>query len=615
VTPPPPPPESRLNDRPPAAAADLTVARSVARMLQCDASSLALRPTTFSLNDLCDELYDPSTAQPIRTSKGQASAWKHWQAWCAANNTDSWRLTRYTSDTEWHREAVLQAGFLRFTHVRQSAKPRNGRQAALVSSAVKTLCHIRKMHKDRGYPLCSASLVNVHSKRLHREYKVKYGVHDMVPKRKEPFSRTILENNILQAQSGLDLGFANLDWNARHGRSLRGLTATLSQTGLRKGEVSVLRAGDPCSADCMSRAALRWYLRGKFFNSGQAPVAWLDDPQDGDFAVLTPCPSKSDPFDMVWGGNPIWLPFLPDEPLCAMTALAAIEIHDPLNGSAADTVALFTNDDGLPFSGYQLDRALRNILEDTLPPDTCKLYSWHSARIFLATMLMESGASHAQIRALCRWQTDDSIAIYARLNSLKYKHLLQSAMRANVTTARANNLAHALPFIDIADVIAATARQPSVTDADLNYDPHPDDDADVDGLDDAPNHTAAQPPASPRTQHSRKRRVTATPATPPAPAAPTTRTVQLQYELVTVSACDPYALAGTSVSLPNKIWPEFSGSDGSARCTVLGNTVQDAQVLAIDAEGFAYEFAINDILRFFPATTRARIRRQLKRVR
>ena len=105
--------------------------------------------------------------------------------------------------------------------------------------------------------------------------------------------------------------------------------------------------------------------------------------------MLTPCPSKSDPFDMVWGGNPIWLPFQPNEPLSAFAALADIERFDPIGDLPADSVALFTNDAGLPFSGDQLDKALQRILVARLPAATAKLYTWHSFRIFLATMLLE----------------------------------------------------------------------------------------------------------------------------------------------------------------------------------------------------------------------------------
>ena len=172
------------------------------------------------MEDLCSELMDPTTAQPARTSAGQVSAWKHWKAWCAKNNSDPWRLHRVVTDTDFHREAVLQAGFLRFCHIRQSARPRGGRKAALVSSAIKTLCHIRKMHKDRDYPMISSALVTAQTRRLNFEYKRKYGVADMVKRSKEPFTRQLLVDVILGAPALLNFGFCRLNWTHRHGRSL-----------------------------------------------------------------------------------------------------------------------------------------------------------------------------------------------------------------------------------------------------------------------------------------------------------------------------------------------------------------------------------------------------------
>ena len=61
-----------------------------------------------------------------------------------------------------------------------------------------------------------------------------------------------------------------------------------------------------------------------------------------------------------------------------------------------------------------------------------KHYSWHSARIYLACALLAAGATHAQIQALCRWQTEDSLRIYARLNVAKYQQLLDAAGGADV---------------------------------------------------------------------------------------------------------------------------------------------------------------------------------------
>lgn len=66
-------------------------------------------------------------------------------------------------------------------------------------------------------------------------------------------------------------------------------------------------------------------------------------------------------------------------------------------------------------------------------------------------MLLQSGASRTEIQALCRWQTDESINIYARLDASRYASYLNAAMRANVTTTtgRAQNLRSVIPFINV----------------------------------------------------------------------------------------------------------------------------------------------------------------------
>ena len=452
-------------------------------MLESDQSRLALRPTCFSLLSVCERLYDARDATAPRTSKGQQSAWKHWTAWCQHHNTDPWRLERHSTDVDHHRESVLQAGFLQFVHLRQSTNPKNGRKAALPSSAVKTLAHIRKLHKDRDFPMVSSRLVNTETRRLLMRYKSRYGVKDLIPKQKQPFTRAIIQDTILGTPEGYKLGNFTMAWNTRRGRAIKALTLTLASTGFRKAEVCVEKKGTPCSADCASRESLTWWLRGKLYNSGAVPSELLAHPRTGDFAILVPPPSKSDPYDMVWGNKPIWLPFA-DDAMCAFTALAELERHDSFDGRPQDS-ALFTDEDGLPFAGYQLDKMLAHMLARHYPAEVAKNYSWHSARIFLATSLLEAKASRAEIQALCRWQTEESLNTYAILGAKHYARLLSGALSVEVDAARANTLAQAVPFIDRTDVERAMAANPILNldtqDAlDLDQAPEPGDDADND---------------------------------------------------------------------------------------------------------------------------------------
>ena len=65
-------------------------------------------------------------------------------------------------------------------------------------------------------------------------------------------------------------------------------------------------------------------------------------------------------------------------------------------------------------------------------------YSWHSARIYLACALLDAGASSGQIQAMCRWLSEESLHIYARMNETTYSYWLARAMTARVDSVRAS---------------------------------------------------------------------------------------------------------------------------------------------------------------------------------
>jgi hypothetical protein len=250
-------------------------------------------------------------------------------------------------------------------------------------------------------------------RKLYMDHKSRYGVKDLIPKRKEPFTRDILLDIILGAPDATMIGRFNITWASRSGRSLRALTKTLASTGFRKSEVTVEKAGQSL-CDCLTRAGLPWLLRGKAYASGSAPAEFLSHPQEGDCAILQPPPSKSDPFDMVWGSKPIFLPFDTD-PLSAFTALADIELHDPVTG-APELTALFTADDGSPFTGHFLDRLLHGLLTRHFPEAVAKNYSWHSCRIWLATALLAS-SSPARCQRVGGW--GNRVAGWGRATSVE----------------------------------------------------------------------------------------------------------------------------------------------------------------------------------------------------
>ena len=89
--------------------------------------------------------------------------------------------------------------------------------------------------------------------------------------------------------------------------------------------------------------------------------------------------------------------------------------------AASGGTALFTDDEGRPYVAAQLAEALKRMLLHAYEPATVRLYSSTAQLVaqrsnlltYLCTSLLEAGASRAQIQALCRWQTEESINVYA----------------------------------------------------------------------------------------------------------------------------------------------------------------------------------------------------------
>ena len=101
---------------------------------------------------------------------------------------------------------------------------------------------------------------------------------------------------------------------------------------------------------------------------------------------------------------------------------------------------LISPDGTQPFKGAALAALFGHMLRHVVGPTKAKAYSFHSFRVFLACSLLASGATAPQIMALCRWQTEESLAIYARLNPDVYSNLLERSLRADISSVSTANL-------------------------------------------------------------------------------------------------------------------------------------------------------------------------------
>ena len=198
---------------------------------------------------------------------------------------------------------------------------------------------------------------------------------------------------------------------------------------------------------------MRWHLDGKYHAA--PPRSLLERATRDDFLTFTPPLSKSDQIGEVWGAKPIYLRYKPGEPSCPFAALRDIELHDPVAETARATTPLFvTNAEGAALKGSHLKTLLEHMLKIVVGPTRAKVYSFHSLRVHLACALLSSGASAAQIMALCRWQSEESLAIYARLGETDYTRLLERSLLADISSVSTANLPNIGSHSVLADLFA-----------------------------------------------------------------------------------------------------------------------------------------------------------------
>ena len=82
----------------------------------------------------------------------------------------------------------------------------------------------------------------------------------------------------------------------------------------------------------------------------------------------------------------------------------------------------------------------RPTLSPLLVQKRAKLYTWHSARVPLATHLLKCQVPPATIRALLRWPTDESLRAYARMSMSDSADYLDRAARATINSVQTVNV-------------------------------------------------------------------------------------------------------------------------------------------------------------------------------
>ena len=195
--------------------------------------------------------------------------------------------------------------------------------------------------------------------------------------------------NMLRVESGTQIAPRFLwEWTTYAGRSFRTLIHFMAQTGMRKAEVT-LPGGEQWGKKHISFANLKWFIKGEYTASPRADQLWLLT--EGDYAVVTPPPSKSDPFGIRWGTKPIWLPYHPTAAINAARALAEWEMLARVSGEQRCTTPLFWGLGawGTPLKEAEAMKFFDGLLLAALKGDKeqVKLYTMHSFRSYLASAI------------------------------------------------------------------------------------------------------------------------------------------------------------------------------------------------------------------------------------
>ena len=250
----------------------------------------------------------------------------------------------------------------------------------------------------------------------------------LVPRRKQPFSR-LHEKALLKV---LELRAVS-NWSVAAHEMWHWMLAFGRCTGARKSE---LCAG----GKWFSRASLTWYLKGRKLRPTPENIAKADRLE------IRLVASKSDPFNMNWGGCLMTFDVVPGEHMSIALALRDLELKYPAPSEKrahyplffdVDAAALASDDCPPPVAASWVTSRFATLMKLAIGPEQAATRSWHSWRVTLACSLRAAvdpdhpdGRSLDLVKLFGRWRSDAAVKLYARLTPDAYaRHVCFAARR------------------------------------------------------------------------------------------------------------------------------------------------------------------------------------------
>jgi hypothetical protein len=305
---------------------------------------------------------------------------------------------------------------------REMQPRRKSDPAPRVDSVRNVLGHVRRCHDRRGFPNPPWAMIGHLLKGLSLQRIADFGL--ALPERAEPF--TAAENIAMKALSGR-IGRRVYDPHSRFWAAWRMIDTYADQAGPRKSEIvgtddiRFTRADVQCTVDGVTYAdpspdVLRSFVDGR------------------DSVTVAVNVSKADYDGSRFGNSLVSLLYKLSNPMSFAAAWVKYELLFPLRGTARYSTPLFTTDGCTPWTGDLIDRTLSDVMAATLTVAQRKAKTFHSKRVWVATALHALESSTAEIQALVRWGSPESVNIYARMD-LNYQAKRRDAMQDATVTA------------------------------------------------------------------------------------------------------------------------------------------------------------------------------------
>ena len=368
-----------------------------------------------------------------RTSEADVGHWKAWSDYCKAMGTDPFRpaIDPMNDRLSFLREVVLLVNAL--LHFMKTRRPRSRADKMIKpQSAMNILLGANRVMRSNFASFIPLSTLKLPLKGLMKRFVQRFGPSSLIPKRREPFTNGMI-CSLASLPIGMDLGrFGRLTAGSRQRACWRAAVALATSTGFRKAEM--FRSNE--TTFFITWDNFSWIIAGVLIKSPSDEE--LQALKEGDYLAVSPPPSKADQTNMVWGAHPLYLPFH-EQARNAAAALRDLAL-DVSVGARGAAKPVFVGGDNQPVTADIMAEAMCKAMAYLVGPQRAKLYTWHSARVSLATHLLKCKVAPATIQAILRWQTDESLRAYARLSMDDYARHLDRAANATIAAVQSSNM-------------------------------------------------------------------------------------------------------------------------------------------------------------------------------